>query len=265
MAARMPYFVWSHAGRTAGDAAITMSPAASASFPKYRSIDGFGQSLAKHSSAAAATWVCNRGAAGLEAVDRFIIPSGHNLAVGGAQSIYVASDDNGSFTSPTTLGSIVSVAGLMEGSLTSSTEQYLQVSIYNNANAWEYGEIWLGRTRTPSAAVKLDPGWDIAPLVNTNVQRYPSGVQGSIINGPDQRTLRMTFYWVTGADLTLFQELAAACGGAKSPLWVGAPDDAIPTTLMWLVAISAWKQDAEKPLSMGASYTIQLELLEALG
>ena len=262
MAARMPYFVWSHAGRAAGDAAITMSPAAASGFPKYRSVDGFGQSLAKHASAAAATWICDRGAAGLEAVTRIFIPSGHNL---GAQSVVVASDDNGSFTSPTTLATITTAAGLIESALTSSTERYLRVSIPGSGSAWEYGEMWLGRTRTPSAAVKLDPGWDIAPLVNTNVQRYPSGVQGSIINGPDQRTLRMTFYWVTGTDLTLFQELAAACGGAKYPLWVGAPDDAIPSTLMWLAAISAWKQDAEKPLSMGASYTIQLELVEALG
>ena len=258
----MPYFVWSHVGRTAGDAAITMIPAASDSFPKYRSIDGFGQSLAKHASAIAATWVCDRGAAGLEAVTRIFIPSGHNL---GAQSVVVASDDNGSFTSPTTLATITTAAGLVEAALTSSTERYLRVSIPGSGSAWEYGEMWLGRLRTPSSAVRVEPGWELPPIQNTTVQRFPSGVQGSVVNGGDQRTLKMTLSWVAGTDLTLFQDLAAACGGAKSPLWVGAPDDAVPTTLMWLTAISAWRQDSEFPQATGPTYTVQLELVEALG
>ena len=265
MAVRMPYFVWSHVGRAAGDAAITMSPAAATGFPKYHSIDGFGQSLTKHASAAAATWICDRGAAGLEAVTRIFIPSGHNLATGGSQNIVVASDDNGSFTSPTTLATIATAAGLMEASLASSTERYLRVSIPGSGSAWEYGEIWIGRTRTPSAAVVVDPGWDVSPLQNVTVQRFPSGIQGSVVNGGDQRTLKMTFRWVAGTDLTLFQDMAAACGNAKAPLWVGAPDDAIPAMLMWLSTIASWTQDSTVPQSTGPTYTVELELIEALG
>lgn len=258
----MPYFVWSHAGRAAGDASVAMSPAASASLPKYRSLDGFGQSLAQHgSSSAAAYWQVDRGAGTLEAVDRLLIPSGHNL---GAQTVTVASDDNAGFTTPTTLASFTSAAGLIEQALTSSTERYLRVS-FGGTGQWEYGEIWLGRTRTPSSAVVVDPGWKRPPLSNVTVQRFPTGVQGSVVNGPDQRTLGMTLRWVAGPDLTLCEDLATACGAAKAPLWVGAPDDAVPTTLMWLSAISAWEQDSDVPQATGPTYTVQLELIEALG
>lgn len=258
----MPYFVWSHAGRSAGDASVTMSPAASSAMPKYRSLDGFGQSLAQHgSSSGAAYWQVDRGTGTLEAVDRLLIPSGHNL---GAQTVTVASDDNSGFTTPTTLASFTSAAGLIEQSLTSSTERYLRVS-FGGTGQWEYGEMWLGRTRTPSSAVVVDPAWKRAPLSNVTVQRFPTGVQGSVVNGPDQRTLGMTLRWVAGADATLVEDMIAACGGAKSPLWVAGPDDAVPTTLMWLAAVSAWEQDSSVPQATGPTYTVQLELTEALG
>jgi hypothetical protein len=195
-------------------------------------------------------------------VTRIFIPSGHNI---GAQSVVVASDDNGSFTSPTTLATITTAAGLVEAALTSSTERYLRVSIPGSGSAWEYGEMWLGRLRTPTSAVLVDPGWEMPPIHNVTVQRSPSGVQGAVVNGGDQRSLKMTLTWVAGTDLTLFQEMAAACGDGKSPLWVGYPDDAAPTTLMWLASISAWKQDSGVPQATGPTYTVGLELVEALG
>lgn len=263
MAARMPYFVWSHAGRAAGDASVTMSPAASSTMPKYRSLDGFGQSLAQHgSSSASAYWQVDRGAGTLEAVDRLLIPSGHNL---GAQTVAVKASATGAYAGEeTTLASFTSAAGLIEQAVTSSTARYLRVS-FGGTGQWEYGEMWLGRTRTPSSAVVVDPGWKRPPLSNVTVQRFPTGVQGSVVNGPDQRTLGMTLRWVAGSDLTLFEDLATACGAAKAPFWVGGPDDATPTMLAWLSAISAWEQDSEVPQATGPTYTVQLELVEALG
>lgn len=259
----MPYFVWLHAGRAAGDASVTMSPAASASMPKYRSLDGFGQSLAQHgSSSGAAYWQVDRGAGTLEAVDRLLIPAGHNL---GAQTVTVKASATGAFAGEeTTLASFTSAAGLVEQAVTSSAARYLRVG-FGATGQWEYGEVWLGRKRTPSAAVVCDPAWKRPPIANVSVQRFPSGVQGSVLLGPDQRTLGMTLRWVSGADATLVEDMIAACGGAKAPLWVAGPDDAVPTTLMWLAAVSAWEQDSSVPQATGPTYTVQLELTEALG
>ena len=122
-----PYFVFLHAGRLAGDAAITMSPAAVTDFPKFYTIDGRAQSLAKHGSVGAATWVCDRGAGTLEAIDTLIIPAGHNL---GAQTVTVHSDTEGTFATPTLLKSFTSAAGqIMQTFTAPSTERWVQVSL----------------------------------------------------------------------------------------------------------------------------------------
>jgi len=261
MAYRAPFFYFLHAGRTAGVANVASNPAAATGFPLHYSIDGRGQSLFKFaSSGAGSTYTVDRTAGGLEAVDALLIPSGHNL---GSQTITVESDDNSGFSSATTLYNSTVAAGLIEKTLTSSTERYLRIT-FGGTGQWELGEVMFSRKRTTSSYVIAD--WSIPKASNVNVTRWPSGVIGATALGPDLQRGTLTFRWVSGSDRTMFDELQAACGNFKAPVYVALPDDTLATTLMLIDGdLNEWKQDSVNPQGTGPTYTISMDLIEAVG
>ncbi len=265
MAFRMPSFIFLHAGAAAGVAAITMSPAAAAGFPAYRSIDFRGQSLAKHgSSSSSAYWQVDRGAGTLEAIDRLVIPSGHNL---GAQTVTVKASATGSFGGEeTTLHSFTSAAGLIVEALTSSTARYIRVG-FGGTGTWEYGEIWLGRIRTPTSACALEHGWEWPKRSNVDAITFPSGATGSTVLGPDLQTGRLPFKWAQSAvDAVLFRELQAAAGGFKRPIVVLGPDDTLPTIIAFVSGdLEPFRQDSPNPVGTGPTYSLTVNLREHIG
>lgn len=261
MAYRAPYFYFLHAGRAATISGVTASPAAAAGFPAHKAIDGFAQSLFKFgSSGGSHTVIVDRGAAGLEAVDALLIPSGHNL---GTTTVSVHSDDNAGFSSPTSLFSGAVAAGLIEKTLVSSSERYLRVT-FDGTSARELGEIMLSRKRLTSSFVLAE--WAVPKDSNVNVQRWPSGVIGATVLGPDLQRGTLSFRWVSGTDRAMFDELQAACGNFKAPVYVALPDDSIPLKLMLIDGdLKDWTNDSENPQGTGPTYSISMDLIEAVG
>jgi len=258
--ARLPRFVFLHAARAAGLASVTCSAASVAGFPIVRLLDGRANALAKFASGAGVTWTVNRGAAGLEAVDRLLIPAGHNLA--GATSIEVTSDDSSGFTTPTTLLAAVAVAaGQIDKALAPSTEQYLRMTAAGTG-AWELGELWLGRTRAPTAGV-FDPHWHDPTLPSLVRHEFPSGESAVLELGDPKHTWRIEHSWLAGADLAVYAELAAAIGYGRDVFYLDPPDDAEPARLVELSAAPDREQDAEVPL-VELTYTYRLALAESL-
>jgi len=256
-----PYFVFLHAGRLAGDAAITMSPAAVTDFPKFYTIDGRAQSLAKHGSVGAATWVCDRGAGTLEAIDTLIIPAGHNL---GAQTVTVHSDTEGTFATPTLLKSFTSAAGQIMQTFTSpSTERWVRVSFTATGSAWEYGELWLGRKREPAKGPIA--AWPRARVPNVKLLTFDSGVTGSVVLGPSRLTYTLSWQHLSGTDLAIFNELDVACTPSCDRFYFQPPDDISALTLMEFGTPMKWAQDAPDPRYMGATYSVTLDMIEVLG
>lgn len=259
----MPYFVLLHAGMSAGLSSISMSPAAATSYPLHATIDGRAQSLARHgSSSSSAYWQVDRGAGTLEAVDLLWIPSGHNL---GSQTVTVKASATGAFAGEeTTLASFTSAAGQIEQTLTSSTARYVRVG-FGGSGTWEYGELWLGRKRTPSVA-HLTPSWAWPKRANVETVSLPSGVIAATIRGPDLQAGSLEFRWAAGDDLTLFRDMQSIAGGGKRPILVGAPDDAMPTIVAFVANdVEPFAQDSSIPQGTGPTYTVKVELVEAIG
>lgn len=255
-----PYFVLLHAARAAG-AVVSVSPAENASFPAYYAYDGRGQSLFKFgSSSGAATFTVDRGAAGLEAVDVLVIPSGHNL---GVQTVTVTSDDNSGFTTPTTLATFSSAAGLINQALTSSTERYLRVA-FGGTGTWELPEVWLGRKRQP--VLGPAPTWTRGRQANYQRVQFDSGVTGGNQIGPARWTYSLSWHPLSGTDLAIFTDLEAAATPSGERFWLMTPDSDVGLLLVELAAPMRWQQDHPNPGGVtGPSWTVTLDVIEAIG
>jgi len=118
MAWRNPRYMFQHAARDAGASALTPDPAADSDFPIDYLIDDRAGSLFKFgSSSASAKIEIDRGTGTLEAVDRIIIPAGHNLDT---KDIIVEDDSDVNFGSVATLLAATTVsAGLIDEAMTS--------------------------------------------------------------------------------------------------------------------------------------------------
>ena len=117
MAWRNPRYAFQHAIRDSGVSSITVIPSADADYPVDYLIDDRAGSLFKFDSSSGSSLIrIDRGAGSLEAVDRIIIPAGHNLDT---KDIIVEDDDNVNFNSPATLLASTTVsAGLNDETIT---------------------------------------------------------------------------------------------------------------------------------------------------
>lgn len=241
---------------------MSVSPAENASFPAYYAYDGRAQSLFKFgSSSSSATFTIDRGAGTLEAVDRLVIPSGHNL---GSQSVTITSDDNAGFATPTTLASFTSAAGLINQALTSSTERYLRVA-FGGTGTWELPEVWIGRVRTP--AVGPRPEWTRARQPNYQRVQFDSGVTAGSQIGPMRWAYAFAWTALAGTDLAIFSDLEAAVSSAGERLWMMTPDSDVGLLLMELSEPMQWRQDHPVPGNAvtGPTWTVALKVIEAIG
>jgi len=255
-----PYFVFLHAARASG-ATVTVSPAANASFPAFYAYDGRSQSLFKFgSSSSAAYFQVDRGAAGLEAVDLLVIPSGHNL---GAQTVTVKSSTTGAYAGEeVTIASFTSAAGLIQQALTSSTARYLRVG-FGGTGTWELGEVWLGRKRQPSQG--LGNAWRLALQPNYQRVQFDSGVTGGNQIGPSRTTFYAPFSPISGSDYTILKDLRDAVKDGQR-FWMQVPDSSIPLTLFELVTPMTFQQINTVPgNATGPVYTTILDAIEAIG
>lgn len=260
MSYRAPALCFLHALRKAGGSAVTVSSEA-AGFPKARLLDNRTASLFKFAAAAANLYVqVDRGATTPEAIDRLLIPSGHNLS---GASVAVLASATGAFAGEeSSLASWTAGAGLIDQALTSSTARYIRFRIATSGQ-WEIGEIVFTRTRTPSRGP--EPRWTVDVFPNQVQTRMRSGEVYGLVIGPEATAYRIRLFGVSSADKLIFDELWAEVG-AHSPFYFVPPDTADPVLWARLRTGLSREQDHANPNgSDGPTYVYAVELEEALG
>lgn len=251
-----------HAARDAGAAAISdNSNGWLTANPKDFLIDDRAGSLATFDSSENDHYIqVDRGASGLEAITRLIIPSGHNLD---GNTITLEADDDVAFGSATALLTTSAVAaGLIDKTFSSNTERYLRLSI-NGTGAWAIPQLIFTRTRTTDRGPER--GWP--DYLAHNTQDYPmkSGVVASLSEGADRQVYELLYLNVDlAADLSVFADLIATCGRSR-PFFVDKPFSGEDVIWMKLTQDSEQLQDPLVPASTDAPQKrIPLSMLEHL-
>lgn len=264
MAYREPRFMFLHAAQLAGDAGLSSNETLDADFPKAHAIDGRLEAQVKLDAAAGGDWTLtvDRGAGSLEAIDRLIIPAGHNLA-SVAGDLMLEADDNSGFTTPTTLLDFTPAAGLIDQSFTSNTERYVRLKRDNAAVVWQLGELYLTRTRQPTRGPVN--AWEDPFVPNVETFQTLAGVTGSEQFGSPRRTFNMVWRGLSGTDLAVFDELLSRIGyGPGIPFYFDPPEDSEPAIFVELLEQYQRKQDAKIP-QQAIRYEVGLSLIEAVG
>jgi hypothetical protein len=238
-----------HAAADAGAAALTVSVATATGFGKDRLIDYRRQSLMRLSAAQTAfNVILDRGAAGLEAVDRLVIPSGHNL---GAATLTVHRSTTGAFGGEEVqLGTVAAPgSGVIDLALTSSTHRYLRLSVSGASAVYEFGELFFTRVRIPTRG--WDPGYDDRPVVNRETRRTGQSYVTTLY-GAAQSEIRAKANLYRGADLALADELIAYLD-LGLPLWYWRPDTAAKPIYV-LGELESRAQEAGNPAAVGEAF-----------
>ena len=264
MAWRNPRYAFQHAARDAGLSAITPTPVEDADFPADYLIDDRAGSLFKFdSSSASAKIEIDRGAGTLEAVDRILIPTGHNL---GTMDIIVEDDDNSGFTSPATLlASTTVAAGWIDEAMTSGNQRYLRIRIIGTGT-WEIPELIFTRTRTLTRGP--EPRWPDLKRSNTLTFEKESGAAALLSLGPDRRVFEFTYRNVDDGDATLDLALLLALidsVGTDRPFIVDPPFDT--ESALWMVRASDGRDGHEGALPAATDVPVKrltLSLIEWL-
>jgi hypothetical protein len=238
-----------HAAADAGAAALTVSVATATGFGKENLIDYRAQSLLRLNAAQTAfNVILDRGAAGLEAVDRLVIPSGHNL---GAATLTVHRSTTGAFGGEEVqLGTVAAPgAGAIDLALTSSTHRYLRLSVSGPSAVYEFGELFFTRVRIPTRG--WDPGYDDRPVRNAETRRTARSYVTTLY-GAAQSEIRAKASRYRGADLTLLDELISFLD-LGLPLWYWRPDSAAKPIYV-LGELEGRVQDSPAPAFAGEAF-----------
>jgi hypothetical protein len=257
---RNPRYCYLHAARDAGAAAITdNSHGWLSTHPKDFLIDNRAGSLATFDSSESDHWIqIDRGAGSLHAINRLLIPSGHNLA-GTTLTVKTGAADPPT-TTRLTSGAIV--AGLISEGVTQNSDQYVRLEI-TGTGAWAIPELIYSYTETTDRGP--EQGWVDMIRHNTLDYGLESGAVASLSLGADRRFIEYVYRDVKlAADLTAFADLITTCGTSRpfyldpcftteSPIWMKLTED------------SRQMQDPELPAFTDSTQRqIRLSMLEHL-
>jgi hypothetical protein len=256
---RNPRYCYLHAARDAGAAAITdNSHGWLAANPKDFLIDDRAGALATFDSSETDHWIqVDRGAGSLDAIDRLLIPSGHNLA-GTTLTVKTGAADP-----PTTSrfsGAVV--AGLIDEDITTNSDRYVRLEI-TGTGAWAIPELVYTSTQVTTRGP--EPGWLDHLQHNTRHFEKDSGVIASLALGADRRRIEYVYRDVKlAADLLVFAELVATCGTSK-PFYLDPCFDTETPVWMKLIEDSRQVQDPAIPAATNTTQRrIELSMLEHL-
>ena len=257
MAYRSPSFCFLHAARDAGSSALSSSPAAQSGWPLSRLIDNLKGTLTKLSNGTNPSITVDRGAGTLDAIDRIIIPSGHN-ATG---TITLEADDNSGFSSPTILINGDSIAaGVYTQTFPANSERYVRVT-FSGSFALEIGELWLTSTVTPTRGP--DPEWDASKAANVRLELLESGVAVASVLGPLQQTYELRFHAMGSSDFSAFLAGIDDVVGLAHPFWFLSPESTDPIRKMRFVDVPRIQQDFPAPGSQ-LTYEVRVSMREAV-
>jgi len=256
VAYRNPAFISRHYGAEVGVAAISSSVAAAAGFGKERLIDYRLGNNFKFSTVAAGHWVeFDLGALGGVAVNRLIMPAGHNLV-----GITINTKSGASSPATTSRGSTNAGAGLSDFTLTESTDRYWRIEFGVAASDdWEMPELWLGRYRQTTTGIVQS--WE-APWLSPVVRREFPSRESMLVTAPARRRWELEHKGLTGTDLAIYDELLPL--GVGVPFWFYPPDDAVTGPLLMLLEDDG-DREQDHPVPNGAagpSYEVSLAMRE---
>lgn len=257
MAYQNPSYSFLHAAADAGAAAMTENATVDTSYPENNLIDYRPSSLFKWSNSAANHWIkIDRGAAGLEQINRLIIPAGHNLSTATFILQHSTADSwNGASTNAVsdTFGT-----GLQDFSFTASTEQWWRLYI-TGTGAWEIGQLVLTNKRTPTRGI--DPDWTRLKIASVVKIPFPSR-DVSLTTAPTRWLYRVRYNHVDATDLAIFDELFEETGSAV-PFYFDQPVSGGDPLLMGIQGDPDIRQDHTSPSGAGApTYRVEFTMLE---
>lgn len=257
-------YAFLHAARDAGASAITdNSHGWLTANPKDFLIDDRAGSLATFDSSESDHWIqVNRGSAGLEAIDRLIVPAGHNFA---GADVRVRSSSVSDFSSDiSTHLNTAAAAGLFDPTWSiSTTKQYLRMDWPSDSGAWAIPQLIYTRTRTTTRGP--EQGWGDMLLHNTLDFQKESGSIASLSLGADRRLFELVYRDVVlAADLLVFSDLLETCGTSK-PFYLDPAFDTEAAIWVKLTQDSRQVQDPAIPAATDSTQRrIELSMLEHL-
>lgn len=262
MAWQTPSFSFLHAAADAGVGALTASDDPdSTAYALDNLVDYNLSSLWRFNTSGAHYVDLDRGAAGLEAIDRLIIPVGHNIH---AVTCYVYSSTTGAFAGEegAAKGSGIPVADtLFDLSLTSTTERYLRFA-HTTAGKAQYPQLIYTRRRTPTRGP--DPYWD-ARKVSNNVSVPLPNRTVSLALAPPRWLYTVEWNHLESTDLAIFDDLITAVGVDNIPFWFDGMDSTLDPFYMKIARHGQRKQGRQNPQNLGPAYLVALSMLEQIG
>jgi hypothetical protein len=255
MAYRNPRFCFLHAAADAGAANLTSSHPDS-DYPVDNLIDYRPSSLCIFASSGANRAIMlDRGAAGLESIDRMIIPAGHNLD---GANWWLQSDPTGSWPG-TPRANGTAGTGLIDASFTGSTDRHWRLLI-GTSGQWEIGQWYLTRTRQPTTR-GIDPAWEERQVPTLREMDFPSR-EAMLAMAPVRWIYGLSYRALEGTDLAVFDDLMTETGVGLVPFYFDPPDDSRDVLLVRVRDYPRRTQDHPNPGAGGASFDLQFTLIE---
>ncbi len=195
-----------------------------------------------------------------DAVDTVIV-SGHNaigaeILVRGRPSLTTFVSDTVTEENRSTIFRTLSVA-------IEPTDDDLRVIFESNGPqdgvSVELSEIFVTTAHTIKRPL---PGWDHGTRQAQQRFESQSGVSSTWLLGRARQLYRFTWDHLTGADLTILENLRPQSNDFTEPFWLQPPDDSFPLVMVEIDRDSDWQQMFEAPLASGLGHRVTLPLIE---
>ncbi len=107
-----------------------------------------------------------------------------------------------------------------------------------------------------------EPGWDHGYRQAQQRFESQSGVSSTWLLGRSRKLYRFTWDNLTGADLTILENLRPQTNDFTEPFWLQPPDDSFPLVMVEIDRDADWQQMFEAPLASGLGHRVTLPLIE---
>lgn len=227
MSYQNPIYCYRHAARDVGTAGLSFLYDRDADYPEDNLIDNRNGSLMKFDAAQTGHYIqVDRGAGTPAAINKIVIPPGHNLD---GYDIRVRVDTASDMSSATTVIPAVDPgSGLIDGDFSiSSSHRYVRVDWPTDNFAPELGQLWL--TKTMETDRGPEQRWPDGPTFNMIIDKKRSGVEAIVETGPTQREIEYRYRAVKlAADQAILTGLIDYCGqGTPFILYPAFDDEAL--------------------------------------
>jgi len=263
MAYRLPQFMFLHAAQDAGVGSITANNAVDSDYPLAHLIDNRPSSLMKFDASESDHWIkIDRGAAGLEALDRLIIPAGHNLNPN-CTFLAIQSNTSDSFPGGSTRGSIATPPNAMiDLDLTEEDPEHRWLFInFTGSDAYELGQLFFSHSRVMTTRGP-DPGWVERP-VPSMIRRELATREANSLLAANRKAWSLKHNALDSTDVAILDDLLDAVGVGAAPFYYDSTESTDDPRLMRISNLAPRReQDHPAPKSGDPTYQVEIEMLE---